>query len=50
LKWSNERLDKETINAHNGNRQDTGAGRFSAFAYSLRDLAESRPVPAGTVS
>ena len=50
LEWSDERLDKEAINAHNSNRQDTGAGRFSAFAYSLRDLAESQPVPTGTAS
>jgi hypothetical protein len=42
LRWDSDRLDKEVLKAHNSNRQNSAAGRFSAFANSLKDKAETR--------
>ncbi|MGO9792000.1 MAG: hypothetical protein ACLP8S_21615 [Solirubrobacteraceae bacterium] len=42
LDWTPEVLAKEVLAAHNGNQQATPAGRFSAFAGHLINLAESR--------
>jgi hypothetical protein len=46
LKWTPETLSKEVLKAHNSTHQSTPAGRFSAFAGQLMDLAESRSVEA----
>jgi hypothetical protein len=39
LEWSEEALGKEVLAAHAGNQQATPAGRFTAFAERLIDLA-----------
>jgi hypothetical protein len=40
--WSDERLDQEVLAAHNNPRQNSTAGRFSALANHITDLAETR--------
>jgi hypothetical protein len=42
LGWSNGQLDKEVLDYHNSTQQTSAAGRFSAFANYLTDLAETR--------
>jgi hypothetical protein len=42
LDWTPEVLAKEVLAAHNSNQQPTAAGRFSAFAGHLINLAESQ--------
>jgi hypothetical protein len=42
LEWSEEALGKEVLAAHAGNQQATAAGRFTAFAERLIDLAATR--------
>ena len=46
LEWTPDLLAKEVLQAHNSTHQATAAGRFSAFAGHLTDLAESRSVEA----
>jgi hypothetical protein len=46
LEWTPDFLAKEVLKAHNGTHHPTPAGRFSAFAGHLTDLAESRVVEA----
>jgi hypothetical protein len=46
LDWTPDALAKEVHKAHNSTQQSTPAGRFSAFAGHLTDLAESRSVEA----
>lgn len=40
--WNSERLDRELLEAHGADQHTTSSGRFSAFANTLKDLAESR--------
>ncbi len=40
--WNTERLDRELLDAHGSDQHTTASGRFSAFANTLKDLAESR--------
>ncbi len=40
--WSNEQLDQAVRAAHNSSRQNSVAGRFSALANQIKDLAETR--------
>lgn len=40
--WDSQRLDRELLDAHGANQHTSTAGRFSAFANNLKDLAESR--------
>lgn len=42
LGWDAERLDREVLDAHASSRQQSAAGRFSAFANTLKDMAETR--------
>ena len=42
LGWKNDRLDQEVLKYHNSAQQTSAAGRFSAFANYLTDLAETR--------
>ncbi len=42
MQWSADTLAKEVMAAHNSSQQTTPAGRFSAFAGRLADLAEAR--------
>lgn len=46
LKWKPDTLRKEVLKAHNSTHHSTAAGRFSAFAGHLMDLAECRSVEA----
>jgi hypothetical protein len=46
LQWTPDFLAKEVLKAHNDTHHPTPAGRFSAFAGHLIDLAESRSVEA----
>jgi hypothetical protein len=40
--WNSERLDRELLDAHGADQHATASGRFSAFANTVKDLAESR--------
>ena len=40
--WSNEHLDQAVLEAHKSSRQSSPAGRFSALANHIKDLAETR--------
>lgn len=40
--WSNEQLDQAVLAAHNSSKQSSTAGRFSALANHITDLAETR--------
>ena len=40
--WSNEQLDQAVRAAHQSSRQNSTAGRFSALANHITDLAETR--------
>jgi hypothetical protein len=40
--WNSDRLDHELLEAHGADQHSTASGRFSAFANTLKDLAESR--------
>jgi high-affinity Fe2+/Pb2+ permease len=42
LGWKNDQLDQEVLKYHNSAQQTSAAGRFSAFANYLTDLAETR--------
>jgi hypothetical protein len=42
VEWNADTLAKEVMAAHNSSHQTTPAGRFSAFAGRLADLAEAR--------
>jgi hypothetical protein len=42
LGWKNDQLDQEVLKYHNNAQQPSAAGRFSAFANYLTDLAETR--------
>lgn len=42
LGWDSAHLDRELLEAHGSNQHATASGRFSAFANTLKDLAESR--------
>jgi hypothetical protein len=42
LGWDSKRLDREVLEAHASTRQQSAAGRFSAFANQLKDMAETR--------
>jgi hypothetical protein len=42
LAWKNDQLDQEVLKYHNSAQQTSAAGRFSAFADYLTDLAETR--------
>jgi hypothetical protein len=42
LGWKNDQLDQEILKYHNSTQQPSAAGRFSAFANYLTDLAETR--------
>jgi hypothetical protein len=46
VEWTPDFLAKEVLKAHNSTQKSTPAGRFSAFACHLTDLAESRSVEA----
>jgi len=40
--WSNEQLDQAILAAHKSSKQKSTAGRFSALANHIKDLAETR--------
>ena len=44
--WSNEHLDQAVLEAHKSSRQSSPAGRFSALANHIKDLAETRAMEA----
>jgi hypothetical protein len=45
--WSNEHLDQAVRDAHESSRQSSPAGRFSALANHIKDVAETRAMEAG---
>jgi hypothetical protein len=46
LGWSNSQLDREILKCHNSTDQNSGAGRFTAFAENLSYMAETRAMTA----
>lgn len=47
LGWDSQQLDRELLKAHDSDRQTSAAGRFSAFANGLKDMAETRALEVG---